>query len=215
MLVAAGASLALALRAPLTVTVLGLILFGVLHNVLEIRYVAGRFASLLTGRFLALLLALTSGIAVCRLTRDELADGGPVRRGRGRLRHPGGRLLDRSARYRPGWLGSASSHWRVRLVQPFPAYHFVVLTHLHNLVPLVFLWDWARRIAASGPRLGFRLTQVLWIVGLPLLILAGALDRWVSAAPGVAARFVGDGSRIDRRHRPAGRRGRDRTCGSW
>ena len=75
MLVAAGASLALALRAPLTVTVLGLVLFGVLHNVLEIRYVAGRFASLLTGRFLALLLALTSGIAVCRLTATSWPTG--------------------------------------------------------------------------------------------------------------------------------------------
>ena len=68
MLGAAALSLAVALRAPLTVTVLGLLLFGVLHNVLEIRYVAGRFAAVLTGRFLALLLALTSGIALCRLT---------------------------------------------------------------------------------------------------------------------------------------------------
>ena len=68
MLGAAALSLAVALRAPLTLTVLGLLLFGVLHNVLEIRYVAGRFAAVLTGRFLALLLALTSGIALCRLT---------------------------------------------------------------------------------------------------------------------------------------------------
>ena len=46
----------------------------------------------------------------------------------------------------------------------FPAYHFVVLTHLHNLVPLIFLWDWAGRIAAPRARLAFRLTQLLWIV---------------------------------------------------
>ena len=59
--------MALALRAPLATTVLGLIAFGVLHNVLEIRYVAGRFAGLLTGRFLRLLLVLTTGIALCRL----------------------------------------------------------------------------------------------------------------------------------------------------
>ena len=45
--VAACGALALALRAPLATTVLGLIFFGVLHNVLEIRYVAGRFASVL------------------------------------------------------------------------------------------------------------------------------------------------------------------------
>jgi hypothetical protein len=195
MLVAAGASLALAIRAPLTVTVLGLILFGVLHNVLEIRYVAGRFASLLTGRFLALLLALTSGIAVCRLS----ATSWPT--------------VSRYAEVAVGYAILAAGCWiglrGIALLVglgvlalaayasfSYPAYHFVVLTHLHNLVPLVFLWDWARRIVASGPRLGFRLTQVLWIVGLPLLILAGALDRWVSAAPGVAARFVGDGSRI-------------------
>ena len=68
MLAAAAGSLLLAVRAPLVVTVLGLIAFGVLHNVLEIRYVAGRFAGLLSGRFLLLLLALCSGIALCRLT---------------------------------------------------------------------------------------------------------------------------------------------------
>ena len=74
MLGAAAVSLAVGLRAPLTVTVLGLLLFGVLHNVLEIRYVAGRFASLLTGRFLILLLILTSGIALCRLTAQLWQD---------------------------------------------------------------------------------------------------------------------------------------------
>ena len=40
MLAAAAAALVLATRAPLTTTVLGLIAFGVLHNVLEIRYVS-------------------------------------------------------------------------------------------------------------------------------------------------------------------------------
>ena len=74
MLAVAGVSLALATRAPLTVTVLGLILFGVLHNILEIRYVAGRFASLLTGRFLILLLILTTGIALCRLSAQFWPD---------------------------------------------------------------------------------------------------------------------------------------------
>ena len=66
MLLTAVAALALAARAPLTVTVLGLIAFGVLHNVLEIRYVAGRFAAILTGRFLILLFAC-SGIVACRI----------------------------------------------------------------------------------------------------------------------------------------------------
>ena len=40
---AAVAALALALRLPVATTVLGLAVFGVVHNVLELRYVAGRF----------------------------------------------------------------------------------------------------------------------------------------------------------------------------
>jgi hypothetical protein len=55
----------------------------------------------------------------------------------------------------------------------FPGYHFVVLTHLHNLVPLIFLWDWARRLGTSPARLAFRLAQALWILLVPLLILLG------------------------------------------
>jgi hypothetical protein len=195
MLAAAGVSLTLAVGAPLTVTVLGLLLFGVLHNVLEIRYVAGRFATLLTGRFLALLLALTSGIALCRLTATSWPVG------------------SRYAEVLIGYAILAAGCWiglrGIALLAglgvlalggyasfSYPGYHFVVLTHLHNLVPLVFLWDWASRIAAPRARLAFRMTQVLWIIIVPLLILAGVLDRWVSAAPGVAAHFVGDGDRI-------------------
>ena len=81
----------------------------------------------------------------------------------------------------------------------YPAYHFVVLTHLHNLVPLIFLWDWARRIPQPRARLGFRLTQVLWIVILPLLDLArcgGPLD----------VGRPGRGGPIRRRRQPGDRR---------
>jgi hypothetical protein len=168
MLAAAGASLALAVGAPLTVTVLGLLLFGVLHNVLEIRYVAGRFAMLLTGRFLALLLALTSGIAVCRLTAASW---------------PGG---SRYAEVAIGYAILAAGCWiglrGIALLAglgvlalgayasfSYPAYHFVVLTHLHNLVPLVSLWDWAGRIAAPRARQAFRMTQVLGFLAVLFL----------------------------------------------
>ena len=195
MLVAAAGALTLAVSAPLVVTVLGLIVFGVLHNMLEIRYVAGRFARLLSGRFLLLLLGLCSGIAACRLTGQlwptgsryaEIAVGylilgaGASIGLRGAWRAVGAAVLAVAA------LGSFS----------FPAYHFVVLTHLHNLVPLVFLWDWARRIPDRRGRLAFRLTQVLWIVAIPLLLLTGLADGWVAASPGVVAGFVGDGARV-------------------
>jgi hypothetical protein len=77
-----------------------------------------------------------------------------------------------------------------------PGYYFVVLTHLHNLVPLVFLWEWATRLPALGGRWLFRWVQVLWIVVVPLLVLVGAFDALIVADPGVAAHFVGDGSRM-------------------
>jgi hypothetical protein len=192
---AAALSLAVALRAPLATTVLGLIAFGVLHNVLEIRYVAGRFAGLLTGRFLRLLLVLTSGIALCRLAAGYWP-------GAARAAEIGIGYLILAAGC---WIGLRGL-WRlvgfaVLGVAAFasfsaPGYHFVVLAHLHNLVPLIFLWDWAGRIPSRRGRLAFRLSQSLWIVALPLLILAGVFDRWLSAAPGIAARFVGDGSRV-------------------
>ena len=72
----------------------------------------------------------------------------------------------------------------------------MVLTHLHNLVPLVFLWEWTRRIPHRGARAAFRLTQVLWIVVLPLVILAGGFDRIVADGPGIVQRFVGAGSAV-------------------
>lgn len=195
MLGAATVALGIAFRAPLATTVLGLIAFGVLHNVLEIRYVAGRFSGILSGRFLALLLILITGIVLCRLSLAVF----PV--------------FARNAEIGLGYLillvGCAFGLRRLALVAAIvvlaiavwasysnPGYHFVILTHLHNLVPLIFLWDWARRIPNDAGRLAFRLTQVLWIVVLPLIILTGAFDGLFSAAPGVVEQFVGDGSRV-------------------
>src|SRR5580765_7963485 len=67
MAVVAAVALAVAVRAPLSTAVLGLIAFGILHNVLELRYVTGRFAGVLSGRFVALLVILITGIVVCRV----------------------------------------------------------------------------------------------------------------------------------------------------
>ena len=67
LLLAAVAAFALALRLPVVTTVLGLVVFGVLHNVLELRYVTGRFEAILAGPFLWLLGVLITGVLVCRL----------------------------------------------------------------------------------------------------------------------------------------------------
>ena len=55
----------------------------------------------------------------------------------------------------------------------------------------------------------------MWILVLPLLILVGAFDRWLSAAPGIAARFVGDGGRVIAAAAPPESRRADWDCASW
>lgn len=191
--VAAVAALLLATRAPLATTVLGLILFGVLHNVLEIRYVAGRFASVLTGDFLFLLVALISGIVICRATASWLgtvSQYAEIVIGYAVLAVGAWRGLGRHV-----WLGLLVLAGFAVLSLGFPAYHFVVLAHLHNLVPLVFLWEWARRMPVPV-RGWFRAAQLGWVVVVPALILAGAADRWLGGGSTVVRSFVGDGQRV-------------------
>lgn len=201
--VAAAGALVLATRAPLATTVLGLICFGVLHNVLEIRYVAGRFASILTGDFLLLLLALISGIVICRAaatfvgsaaTYAEIVLGYLVLAvGSWRGLGPSGRVVALA-----GLAGFAA------LSLSNPAYHFVVLAHLHNVVPLVFLWEWARRIASPRVRLAFRAAQVGWVLVLPAMLLAGLADGWLTGGGEAVRSFVGDGSAVLAANAPPG-----------
>jgi hypothetical protein len=168
MSVAAVACMALALRAPIVLTLVGFVLFGALHNLLELRYVLGRFADLLTGRFLSVLVGLITGIAVCRLV------AGPT----GRLAEIGlGYLVLGVAafwslkRNRMGLAGVlAVLAGAAALSFTHPAHHFVVLTHLHNLVPLAFIWEWARH----SPLL--RAVSVGWVLVIPAGLLLGLAD---------------------------------------
>ncbi|GAA1772845.1 hypothetical protein GCM10009681_50510 [Luedemannella helvata] len=167
----AAIALAVAARAPLATTVLGLIAFGALHNVLELRYVAGRFAGVLRGRLLVVLLALVTGILVCRLAAARTPEIV--------LAYA---LLGVGVAYavtRPWWrlaaLGGLGGALAASLA--FPAYHFVILTHLHNVVPLFFLWEWSRRLTRG--RTAFRVAQVGWVLGIPALILLGVADGLV------------------------------------
>ena len=195
LLLAAAAALALALRVPLATTVLGLIAFGVLHNVLELRYVTGRFAAVLGGRFLALLVALVSGIVLCRVA--ALLVGQPARYAEILI---GYAVLAAACLVSlRGWvLGVACAVLALAAAASlrWPAYHFVVLAHLHNVVPLVFLWDWARRLPTAAARAGFRWVQVLWVLVVPALILAGAADAWTGPVASGVASFAGDPARI-------------------
>ena len=179
LVVAALGALALALRLPVATVVLGLVAFGVLHNVLELRYVTGRFDAILAGPFLALLAALITGVVICRLLPVSAVSRGVeiglsyVLLGVACIRSLARwwRLLALTV------LGAAAATSLV-----FPAYHFVVLTHLHNVVPLFFLWEWSRGLS-QGARWIFRGVNLGWVLGVPALLLAGVFDPLLRAAP--------------------------------
>jgi len=60
----------------------------------------------------------------------------------------------------------------------WPAYFVLVLLHLHNLVPVVFLWEWTRSPAV-------RTAALVAVVGVPLAIVSGAFDALIlGAQPG-------------------------------
>ncbi|MFI0356495.1 hypothetical protein [Actinomadura sp. 9N407] len=188
------AALVAALRLPATVTVLGLAMFGILHNVLELRYVSGRFEAILTGRFLGLLVVLITGIMLCRLV-PMLSWSAPAEILLGYL------VLAVACWW--GLRGRPPLLWASLVILgcaaggslTFPAYHFVFLTHLHNVVPLFFLWEWARRLRTG--RTSFRMTQVAWVLLIPALILAGTFDPWLGGDQnGTVAAFAGGGERL-------------------
>lgn len=176
-------ALLIALRAPLATTVLGLIGFGVLHNVLELRYVTGRFAGVLRGRFLWVLAFLITGIVVCRLAGAQVPEiliayavlaAGVVYA----IRRPFWRIA--------GLVGLCAA---AAVSLRWPAFHFVVLAHLHNVVPMFFLWEWARRLPSG--RTAFRLAQAGWVLLIPGLILAGVFDHVIASGASVVDAFAG------------------------
>ena len=194
-LAAVGGALAIAVGAPIATAVIGLILFGILHNLLEIRYVVGRFSSVLGRPFLELIVALVTGIVVCRLLAGVI--GRPAQLAEVVL---GYAILAAAARHGldgrrriAAWtvIGAAAA-----LSLTFPTYHFVVLTHLHNVVPLFFLWEWSRRITSRRGRQAFRAVQLLWVVAIPAMILLGLLDGSLGADPGIVRSVVGDGQTV-------------------
>src|SRR5262252_1964362 len=155
-------ALGLALRMPVATVVLGLVAFGVLHNVLELRYVAGRFDAVLAGPFLGLLVVLVTGVLVCRLLPVSAASRA-VEIGLCYVLLAAACLRALSRR----WLLLVAALALIALAAAtsltFPAYHFVVLSHLHNVVPLFFLWEWSRTMSPRA-RWSLRAASVGWVV---------------------------------------------------
>jgi hypothetical protein len=165
-------ALGLALGAPLTTAVYALILFGVLHNYFEIRYLAGRFGGLLGGHLGEWVLGLLTVIVLVRaLPLGTL--GRPAEIVAGYLLLAG--VLVYRIRHSPYLLMVALGVVAVATVLSLtlPDHHFVVITHLHNVLPLAFIWEWsAGRIRDRPARLFLAMTMA-WALVLPALLLSG------------------------------------------
>lgn len=174
-------ALGLALGAPLEVVVLGVVVVGIAHLVLEVRYVLGSYRPLLHGRFLLLANLALAGLVIGRLVwpgpagrRVEVVVVASLIAAAGYVATHG-RPWARTAMFGAvaGGAAVAFAHadgW------------FAVQAHLHNLVPAVFLWLWAG--AALPPRRAraFRALTLLWVVVVPVVVLSGALDGWLSGS---------------------------------
>jgi hypothetical protein len=145
--------------------------------------------------FLDLLAALVTGIVVCRLLGGVVgrpAQLAEIVLGYAFLAVAARRGL-RGRRRLAGWvlIGAAAT-----ASLAFPAQHVLVLTHLHNVVPLFFLWEWSGRIGSRRGRAAFRAVQLLWAVAVPVVVLLGLVDGWLSAGPGIVHSVVGDGGAV-------------------
>lgn len=169
LLLAVGLSLTLSMAAPLGLAVFGFMLLGLAHNLAELRYVLGRY---LGPRVAPLVLPLLLVMGV-RAFGGEIWSPDDARRVEIGVVYAvlGGALLLGRGRWAErvglgllvGLGAGASLSW--------PREHFLVLSHLHNLMPALFLLLHTREGRART--LGLTL---LWAVLVPALILSGALD---------------------------------------
>ena len=191
-------ALALSVAAPMATIVLGLVFFGVLAATLSARYLVGRFAALLDPAFVRVLGVLITGVVLCGLL--SRAVGRPaelvgIALGYGVLAAAVHQWSGTRRRVRQvvAWAALAAA---LALSLAFPAYHLVVLGQLLMLAPLGFLWEWSRGLSEASARRGFRGALLVGYVGVPVLLLSGALDRWLSTDPGQVRSVVGDGAAI-------------------
>ena len=187
--VAAAIALALALASPFAVAALGLAIFGALHIVVELRYVIGRFGDVLRGPFLGWLIALITGVALARASTGLIAHTDLIEVVFGCSVIALGCVYALKA-WRPAALILVGVLMAVSLWNP--SGYFFVFTHAHNLIPLVFVWDWSRRLATG--RRTFLGVSVGWSIGIPLALLGGLATLASTNVPTWLEPLVGDGS---------------------
>lgn len=185
------------LRAPIAISVFGLAILGLAHICFEVRYVIGRFGDRLGGAVGWVLVLVLSLMALARVVAALNRTLGHQLEAIGAFGLLGAAAwLGLRGRRRPAafiiaviaTVGLASLIW--------PQWYWHVITHLHNFIPLAFLWDWSRRLNDQRARITFISAQALWAVLIPGLIIGGTLDRFINPEPGAAAYWIGDGSAL-------------------
>jgi hypothetical protein len=161
---------------------------GILHNVLELRYVLARWAGSFAGSFRLAVLGLVTLIALTRLVgptarRAEVVAGFAILAAGmvwGAKRRP---VL--AAAGLPLVAVAGAVAWT------HLDHYFVAVTYLHNLVPFVFLWDWSAQRLSGRARHAFRAVQTCWLLVVPALLLTGALPVPSIGSQAGAVSFAG------------------------
>ena len=177
--------MALVIAQPFALNVIGIMVLGTAHVVLALRYLTGRVTGALTNTTVQVLIVVVAAMALIRAL--SVLDAGLGHR----LELAGSVIIIGGA----AWLGlrgrlrylalAVIAFWALASLVQLPWY-WHLLTHAHNLVPLIFLWDWARRYRA-GSGLAFTAVNLVWALAVPALILAGAADRFINA---ISPQFV-------------------------
>ena len=186
----------LALTQPFALASIGVIVLGPLHVLLAMRYLLGRAWPVLPGRTGRVIVVFLLAMVVARAVTVANSHLGH------HLESLGGSAIVGYAL----WTG-LKGRWRFVAVAAAAAlatlsfvelpWYWHLLTHGHNIIPLIFLWDWARR-AAPKARLGLVAVGLVWTAAIPLAMLAGWFDPLLNGtAPGIVGRLTDPAFLID------------------
>ncbi|HYE77201.1 MAG TPA: hypothetical protein VEI97_04370 [bacterium] len=177
-LIASAAGLALALAMPIGAMVYALLACGVLHNVVELRFIGRRLGPLpgaLLGQ-LALLLTAIAAVRFAGLTGAFTAESAralEIALGYGLLVPIAGWLFHRDPRGQA--LGYGLGTLAAIISLALPDWHFVAIAHLHNLGGAAVLTVLAFQRRHQARHL-FADAMGLVMLLVPALILAGAFE---------------------------------------
>jgi hypothetical protein len=172
---------AVAISQPFAVNVIGVMVLGSAHVLCALRYLAGRISDAVTETTGWLLVVIVATMALVRVVTA-------LSPGLGHRLELGGSMAILATAL---WIG-LTGRLRYLVIVPVAVigiaaflelpWYWHLLTHAHNLVPLIFLWDWARR-RRPGSGLAFTAINLSWALVVPAVILAGVVDPLINAVP--------------------------------